>query len=244
MYTFSSNTFIYFSFYGYSEIPNKSIILYSIKFIESCEGYYMECIAYYDKKTEEILDFLPKNIDNSFQSKILELWSQDIPRKILQYLSTEDNVTAPKIKVAIGHSVSTLHENIKKLEDAKLIETEMIYVGNKQKVIKPKVIFVTKNPKFRSVVKNFLSKGIWIDSERSKKVVKFLQENYKKSFTAEEISSKTGVPVDEIHTLLGNWDSQITRAFSDFLKEKPFEKRIMYKGKKPKVNEDSKSFLL
>ncbi|MFP4656064.1 MAG: helix-turn-helix domain-containing protein [Candidatus Woesearchaeota archaeon] len=204
----------------------------------------MECIAYYDKKTEEILDFLPKNIDNSFQSRILELWSQDIPKKILQYLSTEENVTAPKIKNAIGHSVSTLHENIKKLEESGLIETKMIYVGNKQKVIKPKVIFVTKNPKFRSVVKNFLSRGIWIDSERSRKVINFLQENHKRSFTAEEISSRTGVPVDEIHNLLGNWDSQITRAFSDFLKEKPFEKKIMYKGKKPSNKDDGKGSFL
>ncbi len=204
----------------------------------------MECIAYYDKKTEEILDFLPKNIDNSFQSRILELWSQDIPRKILQYLSTEENVTAPKIRSAIGHSVSTLHENIKKLEENGLIETKMIYVGNKQKVIKPKVIFVTKNPKFKAVVKSFLSKGFWIDSDRSRKVIDFLQSNYTKSYTAEEISSRTGIPVDEIHALLSNWDSQITRAFSDFLKEKPFEKKIMYKGKKPKQKEKNSSFVL
>ncbi|MFW5852744.1 MAG: winged helix-turn-helix domain-containing protein [Nanoarchaeota archaeon] len=193
----------------------------------------MECIAYYDKKTLEILDFLPKNIDNSLQSKILEAWSQEIPRKILMFLSTESQVTAPKIKTAIGHSVSTLHENIKKLEDYNLIKTEMIYVGNKQKVIKPKVIFVTKNPMFRSVVNSFLSKGFWIDSKKSRKIMDFLQKNYTKEFTAEEISSKTGIPVDEIHSLLSNWDSQITRAFSDFLREKPFEKKILYKGKKP-----------
>ena len=192
----------------------------------------MECIAYYDKKTMEILDFLPKGLDSSFQSKILELWSQDIPRKILMFLSVENQVTAPKIKTAIGHSVSTLHENIKKLEDSGLITTEMIYVGNKQKIIKPKVIFVTKNPAFRSVVKNFLSKGFWIDSKKSKKIIEFLEKNYTKQFTAEEISSKTGVPVDEIHALLSNWDSQITRAFSDFLKDKPFEKKIYYQGKK------------
>ena len=192
----------------------------------------MECIAYYDKKTMEVLDFLPKSIDGSFQSKVLELWSQDIPRKILMFLSTENQVTAPKIKSAIGHSVSTLHENIKKLEDAGLITTEMIYVGNKQKIIKPRVVFVTKNPMFRSVVKNFLSKGFWIDSKKSRKIIEFLQKNYTKSFTAEEISSKTGVPVDEIHALLSNWDSQITRAFSDFLKDKPFEKKVYYQGKK------------
>ena len=163
----------------------------------------------------------------------MELWAQEIPRKIMMFLSTEHDVTAPKIKQAIGHSVSTLHENIKKLEDAGLIETKMIYVGNKQKIIKPRVVFVTKNPVFKSVVKNFLAKGFWIDSKNSRKVIGFLQENHDRSFTAEQISAKTKVPVDEIHTLLSNWDSQITRAFSDFLKEKPFEKYVMYKGRKP-----------
>lgn len=182
----------------------------------------------------EILDFLPKDIDNSLKSRIMELWSQEIPRKILMFLSTENKVTAPKIKEAIGHSVSTLHENIKKLDDAGLIETEMIYVGNKQKTIKPKVVFVTKNPMFRAIVKSLLSKGFWIDSKKSKKVLDFLQNHSEKSWTAEEISSKTKVPVDEIHSLLGNWDSQITRAFSDFLKEKPFEKIVLYRGRSGK----------
>jgi DNA-binding Lrp family transcriptional regulator len=191
----------------------------------------MECIAYYDKKSYEILDFLPKDIDNSLKSRIMELWSQEIPRKILMFLSTENKVTAPKIKEAIGHSVSTLHENIKKLDDAGLIETEMIYVGNKQKIIKPKVVFVTKNPAFRAIVKSLLSKGFWIDSAKSKRVLEFLEKNSQKAWTAEEISSKTHVPVDEIHSLLSNWDSQITRAFSDFLKEKPFEKIVLYQGK-------------
>ncbi len=204
----------------------------------------MECIAYYDRKTFEILDFLPKNIDNSLQARILELWSQDIPRKILMFLSTENDVTAPKIKNAIGHSVSTLHENIKKLEDAGLIKTEMIYVGNKQKIIRPRVVFVTKNPAFKSIVKSFLSKGFWIDSDKSRKIIDFLQKNHNKSFTAEEISSKTKIPVDEIHALLGNWDSQITRAFSDFMKEKPFEKKILYQGKKKDKKKDSDSLFL
>jgi DNA-binding Lrp family transcriptional regulator len=194
----------------------------------------MECCAYYDKKTMQILDILPKNISNAYRAKILDLWSQEIPRKILMFLSTEQEVTAPKIKSAIGHSVSTLHENIKRLEDAGIIGTEMIYVGNKQKIIKPNVIFVTKNPAFRAVVKSFLAKGFWVDSKKSNKIIEFLQENDDRAFTAEEISSKTKVPVDEIHSLLANWDSQITRAFSDFLKERPFEKLTMYKGFKPK----------
>lgn len=200
----------------------------------------MECCAYYDKKTMQILDLLPKNIPNAYRAKILDLWSQEIPRKILMFLSTEQEVTAPKIKSAIGHSVSTLHENIKRLEDAGLIETEMIYVGNKQKIIKPNVIFVTKNPAFKAVVKNFLAKGFWVDSKNSNKIIEFLQTNSHRAFTAEEISSKTKVPVDEIHSLLANWDSQITRAFSDFLREKPFVKTVMYKGVKQKVSKSKK----
>lgn len=189
--------------------------------------------VYYDQKNEQIVDFFPNTVNNEMKSQIQGLWAQEIPKKILMLLSTEKNITAPRIKERIGHSMSTLHENIKKLEDAGIIETKMIYVGNKQKVISPQVIFVTKNPKFRSIIQNFLSRGgFWVDSKKSTKIVDFLQKNAGKGFTAEEISARTKIPVDEIHTLLGTWDSQITRAFSDFLKEKPFEKVVLYKGVK------------
>jgi DNA-binding MarR family transcriptional regulator len=188
--------------------------------------------VYYDQKTEQILDFLPNNTNNTTKNHIRDLWSQEIPKKILMLLSTEKNLTAPKIKEKIGHSMSTLHENIKKLEDADLIETKMIYVGNKQKIITPRVIFVTKNPKFKSIIQNFLTRGFWIDSKKLNKIIEFLNKNIDRGFTAEEISNKTKIPVDEIHSLLATWDSQLTRAFSSFLREKPFEKVVLYKGRK------------
>jgi DNA-binding MarR family transcriptional regulator len=186
--------------------------------------------VYYDQKTDQIIDFLPNTISAELKASIRELWGQEIPRKILSILSTNDSMTAPKIKSEIGHSMSTLHENIKKLEDAGLIQTKMIYVGNKQKIIEPMAIFVTKNPKFKSAIQDFLSKGFWIDSKKLNKVIKILNDNPTKSFTAEELSVKTKIPVDEINSLLATWDSQFTRAFSSFLKEKPFEKVILYKG--------------
>ncbi|MFP4112159.1 MAG: helix-turn-helix domain-containing protein, partial [Candidatus Woesearchaeota archaeon] len=170
--------------------------------------------VYYDQKTKQIIDFLPNMVDTEFKGKIRELWSQEIPRKILKLLSTEQKITAPKIKEKIGHSMSTLHENIKKLEDSGLIETKMIYVGNKQKIIEPKAIFVTKNPKFKSIIQNFLNRGFWIDSNKLNKIIDYLQKNPDKPHTAEELSTKLKIPVDEIHSLLSSWDSQVTRAFS------------------------------
>lgn len=201
------------------------------------EAKMHEVCVYYDQKTEDIIDFFPNTISPEMKGKIRELWSQEIPKKILMLLSTEEEITAPKIKENIGHSMSTLHENIKRLEDAGLIETKMIYVGNKQKVIRPNVIFVTKNQKFRSVVQNFLNKGFWVDSKKLDKVVRLLQQNPEKRFTAEEISMRTKIPVDEVHSLLGSWDSQITRTFSTFLRQKPFEKIVTYKGRKEDSSE-------
>ncbi len=188
--------------------------------------------VYYDQKTEQILDFLPNNTSNNMKNHIRELWSQEIPKKILMLLSTEKNITAPKIKENIGHSMSTLHENIKKIEDAGIIETKMIYVGNKQKIISPKVIFVTKNPKFKSIIQNFLSRGFWIDSKKLNKIIDFLNKQPGKGYSAEDISNNTKIPVDEIHSLLSTWDSQLTRAFSSFLREKPFNKIVLYEGTK------------
>ena len=85
-----------------------------------------EICVYYDYKNDNIIDFFPSNIDPETKTQVRGLWSQDIPRKILKLLSTEQEVTAPKIKDKIGHSMSTLHENIKKIEDAHLIQTKMI----------------------------------------------------------------------------------------------------------------------
>ena len=194
----------------------------------------MDYCAYYDIKNLQIVDFWPNNIDVSIKNRIRHIWNQEIPRKILQVLSSEDDVTVPKIKEKIGHSMSTLHENIKKLEDAKLIETNMIYIKNKQKIIKPKILFVTKNPKLKKKLTTFLNKGLWVDSRKTHRIIDLLNSKSDKFFTVEEISIKTKIPVDEVMVLLDNWESQITRAFSDFLKDKPFEKRVLYRAKRKK----------
>mgnify|MGYP006292626487 CR=1 FL=1 len=192
----------------------------------------MKIFVYYDKKTETILDFLPANLAEEKKDEIRQLWNQDIPRRILLLLSHQDEITAPVIKQQIGHSMSTLHENIKKLEQANLIETQMIYTGNKQKIIKTNLVCVSKNTPLTEKITRFLNQGLWVDTSRSKKIISFLQNNPDQYFSVEDISAKTGIPVDEVDTLLQNWDTQITRAFSDFLKKRPFEKKTLYRSRK------------
>lgn len=190
-----------------------------------------EICVYFDKKSYALLDFFPKEINDEIKKNIMFYWNQDIPRKILQLLCTEDEgFTSPKIKDKIGHSMSTLHENIKKLEQAGLIKTEMIYEGNKQKIIKPKILFVSQNTTLTRGITAFLNKGLWVDSKRSKSIIDFLNKNSDKYFTPEEISAKTEIQVDEVRTLLDNWDSMATRAFSQFGKPIPFEKKVLYRG--------------
>lgn len=187
-------------------------------------------IVYYDYKTENIIDFFPNNISEGKKQQIIELWMQPICRKILKTLTKKDMITAPIIQEQIGHSMSTLHENIKRLEDAELIQGEMVYEGNKQKLITTNVIFVSKNTKLTEEITRFLNQGLWVDTSRSNKIIAFLKSYPNDHFTVEEISARTGIQVDEVQTLLDNWESKITRSFSDFFKRKPFEKRIMYKA--------------
>ena len=191
----------------------------------------MEYCIYYDKRNESIIDFLPTSLDSKVKQKITEVWNQEITREILKIISEEEEITAPKIKEKIGHSASTLHENIKKLEDLKLIKSEMSYKGNKKKIIKAKVLCVTKNPSYKEKFQRFFQ-GLFVDSKNSKKIIECLEKNPNKYLSIEEISLKTKIPVDEIEILLKNWESQITRSFSDFMKEKPFEKKTLYKFKK------------
>lgn len=187
------------------------------------------CVSY-DVEKENIIDFLPTDIDGVIKNKILEAWNQEITKEILKVVSEHREITAPKIRELIGHSASTLHENIKKLEDNELIETEMIYKGNKQKIIKAKILCITKNPKSKAKFQKFFQ-GLFIDSNKSKKITEFLSKNKNKFYSIEEISAKTKIPSDEIEIILNNWESQITRSFSDFLKEKPFEKKTLYRFK-------------
>lgn len=193
----------------------------------------MDYCVYYDIETQNIIDYLPKDIENSIKQNIIEAWGQEITREILKIVSEFGEITAPEIKKEIGHSSSTLHENIKKLEDLDLINTEMSYKGNKKKIISPKLFCVTKNPSNKEKFQKFFQ-GLFIDSTNSKKIIECLEKNSKKFLSLEEISIKTKIPVDEIEILLNNWDSQITRTLSDFMKKKPFEKKIMYKFKKTK----------
>jgi DNA-binding transcriptional regulator GbsR (MarR family) len=190
----------------------------------------LSCV-YYDQDSYEILDVLPRDTDAGTIAKINEVWNQDIPRKILIEISSQDEITASDIKKIIGHSMSTLHENIERLQSLGLIKTKMVYEQNKKKIITPNVLFVTRNPKFKESFQRFFQ-GIWVDSKKTQKVIDYLQRHHDRYFSAEELSAKLDIPVDDIQLLLSNWDSQTTRALSHFLKEKPFEKKVMYKGRK------------
>lgn len=190
--------------------------------------------AYYDPKTERILEFLPTDLSDNEKANIINQWNQEIPRRILKLLSEKENLTAPRIKEEIGHSMSTLHENIKRLEESGLIEAKMIYSGNKQKIISPRVYFVTQNPAFKAVVKKAINQGVWVDSEKTQRVLKCLEEREGDFLSAEDVSRKTKIPVDEVATLLENWNSQFNRGLSDFLRSKPFERRVFYRFLKKK----------
>ncbi|MEM4755936.1 MAG: winged helix-turn-helix transcriptional regulator [Candidatus Woesearchaeota archaeon] len=187
--------------------------------------------VYYNAENYAILDILPKELDEQFRSRLVMMWSEQIPREILLTLSSNGEMSATQIREIIGHSSSTLHENIKKLEEFGLVETEISYVGNKQRMIKPKVLFISKNPKFRRMLQRFFQ-GLYIEDEKMKKILGVLNANPDKYFTADELSLKTGVPADEIELLLSTWDSQLSRSFTDFLKKKPFEKKTLYKAAK------------
>ncbi len=192
----------------------------------------MENIAYYDEGSNTILDIYPPSTDPELKAKIIELWSQLIPREIMKVLTMEGNTTPSRVKEKIGHSSSTIHENINKLQDAGLIETQMSYAGNKQRIITPSVIFVSRNPTVRRAVNKFLSKGFWIDTKKSDQIISFLSNKAGEYFTPQEISAATKIPVDEIESLLEHWESPLTRAFSDLFKEVPFEKKVLYRARK------------
>lgn len=192
----------------------------------------MNFCAFYDKQSFKIKGFWPTNLDEDIKTSINVMWKHPIQRKILITLSENDALTTPELKAKVGHSMSTLHENLSKLETAKLIQTEMSYVKNKKKIIKPLILFVTQNATMSRKLKGFLNKGLWVDSKKSKQIIQFLNDNPNKYFSIPEISLKTKIPADEVTTLLKNWESQITRAFSDFMKPVPFEKKVMFKSKK------------
>ncbi|MFP4424115.1 MAG: winged helix-turn-helix transcriptional regulator [Candidatus Woesearchaeota archaeon] len=191
----------------------------------------MEICVYYHQRTKKIIEILPTTIPSETKYQIEKSWTQDIPRKILISLSGKDNHNATSLKKEIGHSSSTIHENLKRLEESGLIETKVIYEGNKQRIIKSNVLCITRNSPQKSRLQRFFQ-GLWVDSKKTKKIIDFLNNNPTKYFTTHEIALKTNIPIDEVELLLNNWDSQVTRGLSDFLKECPFEKKVLYKGKK------------
>ena len=194
----------------------------------------MQYIVYYEKSRGTILDHFPASISHETQELIKKYWGQPVCREILKFLSKQEETTAPEIQEAIGHSMSTLHENITRLEADGLIMTEMVYKQNKKKIIRPNVMFVNKNSPLTERITRFLNQGLLVDTATSRKIIKFLDKHPDKAFSAEQISVKTGIQVDEIETLLNNWDSIVTRAFSEALRKKPFVKRVTYQSSKGK----------
>jgi DNA-binding Lrp family transcriptional regulator len=192
------------------------------------DEHRLQYCVYYDASGEAVTDFFPPDITPELKNRVISAWEQDIPRKILKELSVKE-LTMQELKGLIGHSNSTLHENIKKLEEAGIIYSKIIYEGNKIRVLAPRFLFVTRNPEFRTKVQKFFQ-GMWVNGENNKSVISFLQDNPDKYFTSDQIAAKTGIPVDEVEILLSNWDSQFTRSLSDFLKQKPFEKKVLYRG--------------
>lgn len=191
----------------------------------------MKVCVYYDKRTNKLIDILPNDTPPTLTQNIQRAWSQSIARSILIAISSEEKFNTSQLREKVGHSISTLHDTVKRLEDMGLLKTEIIYEGNKQRVIKPVILCVTKSPKHKAMLQKFFQ-GMWIDSKKTQKIIEFLNKSPDKYYTPEEIAVKTKIPVDEVELLLSNWDSQVTRTFSDFMKERPFEKKVLYKGRK------------
>lgn len=195
----------------------------------------MEYCVYYDKKKQDIIDFFPSETPQELRSKINQAWSQPIQKKILITLSMNESLSIPELKNQIGHSMSTLHENIRKLEQNDLISAKTVFKDNKKIILKPKVLFVTKSSKSRRFFQKFFQ-GAWIDSTKNEAIIEFLKKNPENSWTPEQIAAKTDLPVDEVQIYLENWESPVTRTLSTFSQEAPFEKKTTYKYKKPVKN--------
>lgn len=191
----------------------------------------MEIYVSYDKKTKNILDFFPTDTPETQKSTIAGLWKQTISREILLALSLHEELSTARLKETVGHSLSTLHENVRRLEEAGIVTTRMTYKDNKQKMLKTNVIFITDNPTNKQRFSKFFQ-GIWIDNDSAGKIISFLNKNPATYYTQEQISQKTHIPLSEVKIILSNLESPITRGFSEFMKNVPFEKKILYRAKK------------
>ena len=187
--------------------------------------------VYYDGKNEQIIDFFPNETDQAYRNRVWSQWSSPISRKILITISMYESLTIPQLKAMIGHSMSTLHDHIRRLQRAGLIETETIFVENKKIVLRPKILFVTKNPKSRIFFNKFFQ-GMWINNEKNERIIDVLRKNPTRHFTTEEIATRTKLPVDEVQMYLDNWESQVTRTLATMTEEMPFEKKTTYRFRK------------
>lgn len=188
----------------------------------------MEYCVYYDRKKEEIIEFFPAEIPLDIKTKISQAWSQPIQKKILITLSMHEKLTIPKLKEIIGHSMSTLHENIRKLMQNNIIDAQTIFKDNKKIILKPKILFVTKSSKSKAFFQKFFQ-GAWISTDKNETIVNFLKKNPDREWTVKEIAAKIDLPEDEVQIYLDNWESVLTRTLSTYSKEIPFQKRVLYK---------------
>lgn len=190
----------------------------------------MDICVYYDEKSGHIIDITPIEIDPATRSRLEELWNHPISRKILIEISA-GVPRLPDIQKKIGHSASTLHEALQKLVHADLVRVEMSYEGNKHKILKSNVLCVTKSTSNKLALQKFFQ-GLWVDSEKTKRIIDTMEKKPHHWWTPEELSAMTKIPIEHITLLLSNFDSQTTRALSQFLKEPPFEKKVSYRFKK------------
>jgi len=190
----------------------------------------MDICVYYDKEKNNIIDIFPNNINPNMKNNIMKLWGKTVCRKILCSISENNQSTITSLAASTGHSLSTIHENLKLLENVNIVKSELKYEKKKQRIITSDIIFITANPKFKQTLKKFFQ-GLWYNNKATEKIITFLHDNQNKTFTAEQISIALKIPVDDVKLYLSNWDSLTTRGLSNILKDAPFEKIITYKGK-------------
>lgn len=202
-----------------------------------------ELCVYYELGSEKLLDFFPKSkVTPEIIKNISIAWENPIYRKVLKYLSENKDVKLIDLATNLNHSLSTISDAVNRLESLGLITSKISFQGKKQRVINSKILFVTKNPELKKIFNNLINQGIWVDMKKTKEIIEYLKKNKDRFLTIEEISIGTKIPVDEVKTLLENYDSFITRSFSEAFKEIPFEKITLYKYKEKDNNYSLRNF--
>ncbi|USN46014.1 MAG: MarR family transcriptional regulator [Candidatus Woesearchaeota archaeon] len=186
------------------------------------------CVHY--EKDAGIVDILPQNIKPQLRKDLFEAWNTPIQQKILLSLNGKEEVDASSLTSEIGHSASTIHENVERLTRKGLLESKIIYKGKKRKILTSHILLVTNNPKYKKTIQRFFQ-GLWVNSKKTKQIIEFLQQQPETFYTAEEIAAKTRIPLNEVQILLNNFDSPLTKGVSHAFGDAPFEKKVLYKGK-------------